>query len=235
MQDQTSPTGIFLSYRRSNAAAHAGRIRDRLAQALPQTDLFMDIDSIDAGSDFEVAIERALANASHLLALVASDRGGDQSIARLQNPGDYVRMEIKAALERGLTVVPVLLDGARMPDVADLPADIQGFARCNAIEVRQTRFDDDVANLVISIGGPNPTASTPAPPRVRPFRTFLLWAICGTLLAFLAAIVQKAATGLSLGYHLGPVGALMFVPGIALIAGALGVMRANRKTRRPLT
>jgi len=232
MQDRTAPKGIFLSYRRSNAAAHAGRIRDRLAQALPKTDVFMDIDSIDAGSDFEAAIEGALVDASHLLALVAVDRDGGQSIARLQDPSDYVRMEIKAALEGGLTVVPVLLDGARMPDAADLPADIQGFSRCNAIEVRQTRFDDDVANLVRSIGGPAPAPMDPEPAPARPFRAFLLWAICGAFMAFVAAILQKAATGFSLGYHLGPVGAVMFVPGIAFIAGTIGAIRANRKSRR---
>ena len=222
-----APTGVFISYRRANASAHAGRLRDRLTAAFPGMPIFMDVDSIEAGSNFEDAIKQAIGGTSHLLALVAPDLGDSDHLARLNQPGDFVRLEIAAALAANRRVIPVLLDDARMPAEADLPNDLAAFAKCNAVEIRHSRFDDDAANLIQALGGVRPQAG--ASP-LRQVGTFLAWAAGGGLAAFLAVVAQNAATGLSLGYYLGPFLAVAFVPAIACVAGAFGLYRL--KSRR---
>lgn len=227
----TPPTGIFVSYRRSNASAYAGRIGDRLRAAYPDIPIFMDVESIDAGQDFEQAIGAALAGASHLISLVALDRDGRPSLDRLNDPEDYVRLEIAEALRRGLVVIPVLLDSARMPSAENLPPTLQDYARLNALEVRHTRFEDDVRHLIGVMGGGR-TKKAAAP--FRPVRAFLVWSVAGALLGFLAAVIANAITGLSLAYMLGGrAAAVAALPVIAAVSGAFGVYRAWRAAQKP--
>ena len=224
-----APTGIFLSYRRSNAAAYAGRISDRLNQAYPDIPVFMDVDSIAAGRDFEAAIADALAGASHLISLVAHDEDGQSSLDRLQDPEDYVRMEIAEALRRELVVIPVLLDGARMAKEEDLPEALLPYAKLNALDVRHSRFEDDVRNLIRAIGGGRDLGEARA---FRPIRAFFSWATGGVVLGLLAAVVANAATGQSLAYMLGGrAAAIAALPTVAAVFGCFGLWRARRRTR----
>ena len=109
--------GIFISYRRQDAAGNAGRLYDRLARHFGAERVFMDVEGIEPGLDFVEALEGAVASCEVLIVVIgagwlATDNAGKR---RLDDPKDFVRIETAAALARHIRVVPVLVDGAVMP------------------------------------------------------------------------------------------------------------------------
>lgn len=143
--------GVFLSYRRSDTAGHAGRLSDDLARHFRRPVVFRDIDSIDAGSDFVHALETAIGQASVAIVLIGdtwlSAAAGDGS-RRLDDPQDHVRREVAMALANPrLTVVPVLVEDATMPTESELPEPLQRLTRLQAIELSERRWDYDVGEL----------------------------------------------------------------------------------------
>jgi hypothetical protein len=148
---------IFLNYRREDASGHAGRIWDALRYGLGEEpgfaheQLFMDVDTIDVGVDFGEVIQEAVGSCDVLVAVIgrqwltASDTKGRR---RLDSPNDFVRLEIEAALERGVRVIPALVQGAEMPSSEDLPGSLAPLARRNALELSDTRWRFDVGRLV---------------------------------------------------------------------------------------
>ena len=142
---------IFISYRREDSVGHAGRIFDRLAEQLGRDQVCRDIDSLPPGEDFVLAIKQIVERSDVLLALIgprwitATD---DEGHWRLANEDDPVRLEIVTALQNNVRVVPVLLQGARMPKAKDLPGDLASLAHKNAVEIRDTSFDQDVSHLL---------------------------------------------------------------------------------------
>lgn len=143
---------IFLSYRRDDAAGHAGRLHDALLEHFRRDQIFMDIDAIEPGLDFVESIERALSQCDVLLVLIGPRWLAEQGSGgrrRLDDPGDFVRLEVQAALSRGdLRVVPVLIQGAQMPAAEDLPDELRSLVRRNALEVSDTRWGYDVSQLI---------------------------------------------------------------------------------------
>lgn len=133
------PGSIFISYRRSDSIAEAGRIYDKLVEAFGAERIFKDVDNIPYGADFVAYLDQAVAQCDVLMPLIGktwlnvTDAEGKR---RLDDPHDFVRIEIAAALKRDILVLPVLLDGAVMPGPADLPEDLQTLARRNAARVR---------------------------------------------------------------------------------------------------
>lgn len=146
---------IFVSYRREDSAAYAGRLYDRLATRFGVDSVFMDVDSIHPGQDFQDALDLMLRSCDAVLVVVGkgwlSATGGGRA-RRLDEPNDFVRAEIKTALQRGIPVVPILVGAASMPSAEDLPADLVPFARRQAIEIRDYHFHRDVDDLLESLG-----------------------------------------------------------------------------------
>ena len=146
---------IFLSYRRDDSSGYAGRLYDRLCQHFGRDNLFMDIDTISPGSDFVEAIKDAVGSYDVLLAVIgrqwltSTDPRGQR---RLDNPEDFVRLEIMTALARNIRVIPVLVGGATMPHPTELPAVLQALARCQALVVGD-HFYPDVDHLIAEVGG----------------------------------------------------------------------------------
>jgi hypothetical protein len=142
--------GIFISYRRDESAGYAGRIADSFVEHFGEDNVFRDIDSLEPGLDFAEAIERAVGSSEVLIAVIgrgwltATDATGQ---LRLQDPHDYVRMEIAAALQRNIRVVPLLVQGASMPSADELPDDLSPLARRNAFELHDSSWRDDVRRL----------------------------------------------------------------------------------------
>jgi hypothetical protein len=134
---------IFISYRREDGAAFAGRLFDRLSGRFGAERVFMDVDDIEPGRDFVAAIEEAVAASSVLLVVI-----GRSWLRREIDDEDFVHREILAALRQGLKVIPILIEGASMPAAADLPGDLASFTRKNAIILRDSHFHDDVAVLL---------------------------------------------------------------------------------------
>ena len=146
-----SRASVFISYRREETAFAAGRLFDGLTEHFGPRQVFKDVDSIRAGDDFVDAISRAVGSCDVLLALIGKTWltcTGDGGLRRLDDPADFVRLEIEAALTRGVRVIPILVDGARMPGADALPAALSALVRRHAVELSDTRYHDDLARLI---------------------------------------------------------------------------------------
>ena len=146
--------GIFLSYRRDDTEHAAGRLGDRLAVRFGRQRLFIDVESIPPGRDFADAIEQAIARCDVVVALIGvkwTSATDDQGVRRLDDPEDFVALELRTALGRGIPVIPVLVDGAAMPKSTELPHDLEPLARRNAIHLDAESFGRDAAFLIDSL------------------------------------------------------------------------------------
>jgi formylglycine-generating enzyme required for sulfatase activity len=158
---------VFICYRRDDSAGHAGRVHDRLVQAFGRDLLFMDVDAIRLGVDFVEALRDEVAKCDVLLAVIgphwidARDAKGNR---RLDSTGDFVRIEIATALQRNIPVIPILLDGAGIPTVEQLPKDLQGLARRNGLDVRHASFHNDMDKLIAGLKGASSGADPPGDP-----------------------------------------------------------------------
>ena len=115
---------IFLNYRREDTSGHAGRLYDALAGRFGRDNVFMDVDTIGLGSDFATVIEGAVKQCDVLVALIGSrwlDAADADGRRRLDDPDDFVRLELESALTSDLSVVPVTVQGAVFPDPSVLP------------------------------------------------------------------------------------------------------------------
>src|ERR671910_735416 len=146
--------GMFISYRRDESAGYTGRIADRFTEHFGKDRVFRDIDSIEPGLDFAEAIESAIGSSGVMLAVIgknwltATDAAGRE---RLQDPNDYVRMEIAAALQRNMRVIPVLVQGASMPGKNEFPEIFPPLTRRNAFELHDSSWGDDVGRLISAL------------------------------------------------------------------------------------
>jgi len=154
---------IFINYRREDSRNIAGRLRDRLADAFGRTNLFMDVDSIPPGRDFARLLNDRVATCEILLAVIGPnwlDIKSEEGNRRLFAADDFVALEIAAALGRDISVIPILVDGARMPKVSELPGSLQPLAHRNAIVVRHDCFGRDADALIQAIRASQPPRST---------------------------------------------------------------------------
>ena len=150
---------IFISYRRGDSAGHAGRIYDHLIAHFGQGQVFMDVDAIRPGVDFVEVVQEAIGASDCLIAVIGTEwlTASDSTEIggrRLEDPDDMVRLEIATALERGIPVIPVLVQGAQMPRGNDLPDVLKPLASRNALEVSDTRFRSDVDRLIETLEAP---------------------------------------------------------------------------------
>jgi hypothetical protein len=159
--DSLAVGGFFISYRRDDAAGHAGRLFDRLAGRFGREAVFMDHSTLAPGENFRGAIVASLSKADAVFAVIGprwADARDEQQALRLTQPDDFVRLEILTALEMSTRVIPLLVGGATMPGEADLPAELLPLVRLQAWELRDARFDDDLQALLAQL--PSPAAPT---------------------------------------------------------------------------
>lgn len=145
---------IVISYRRQDSEAVAGRIRDRLAGHYGAESVFMDIDSIPFGTDFREHIKKVLGQTDIVLAIIGPRWTGPRRgrPARIKEPNDPVRIEVERALEHGVPLVPVLVNGAQVPKPSELPEALQDLSYRNAAEVDSGRdFHPHVDRLIRSM------------------------------------------------------------------------------------
>jgi len=136
-------TRIFISYRRSDAGWPARWLADRLSRQFGTSVVFQDVESIQPGDDVAVKIEAAVGACSVLLAVIGPQWLAAEGEAgrRLDDPRDWVRLEIEAAVKRRILIIPVLVDGARMPSAGDLPPSIVDLTRRQAVSLSPSSFD----------------------------------------------------------------------------------------------
>lgn len=146
---------IFINYRRGETAGEAMALFNQLSAALGKDSVFMDVANIDLGRDFREALNERLASCDLMLAIVGRgwvDGKGASGRRRLDEPNDYVRLEIAAALKRNIPVLPVLVQGVHMPSADELPEDLGDFAFRNAFELSHSRWDSDVREMLKRLG-----------------------------------------------------------------------------------
>lgn len=161
---------IFISYRRADSATASGRIYDRLVRDFGKGDVFKDVDDIPPGADFADYIQQSLRQCAVVLVVIGPrwlEVRTKQGERRLDDPADYVRLEIETALSLGLVVIPLLVDGARPLDGgADLPESLRRLTRVNAVEVRNDPdFTRDMERVTAEIKRHVPATPPPPPPR----------------------------------------------------------------------
>ena len=154
---------VFISYRREDAAGHAGRLCDRLTARFGHARVFMDLQDIAPGQDFAQSIDDTIA-ACQCVVVVIGPRWLENLQQRAPGGEDFVQHEIAAALRRSVTIIPVLVGGARMPSAGQLPAELAALGHRNALEVRDERFDEDAARLADAVGAHVPSGATSAGP-----------------------------------------------------------------------
>ncbi len=145
---------VFLSYRRDDSAAYAGRVYDRLVARFGADQVFMDIDRIAPGENFVDAINRHVVESSAVLVLIGprwADARGRSGQRRLHEVGDFVCLEVGAALQSAVRVVPVLVGGATMPRAQELPEVLRPLVALQALEISDGRFHYDVGRLIDAI------------------------------------------------------------------------------------
>jgi hypothetical protein len=143
-------SGIFISYRRSDSKSDARSICQRLEKSFGKRKVFIDVDSIRPGENFQSVLKNDLEKCSTMIVVI-----GPRWLELLRPSGptdretrhDYVRLEVASALERKLPIIPVLVDGATMPDAKDLPDDLKALALRQAFSVRHDSFPRDMWGL----------------------------------------------------------------------------------------
>ena len=167
-------SGIFISYRREDSIAYAGRLFDQLADRFGEERIFMDIDTMKVGLDFVEQIEKAVQSCHVLIAVIGKtwvNIQDEEGKRRLDNPEDFVRVEIQAALARNIPVIPLLVGGAGMPKASDLPKLIAKLARRHAMKMSDERFRADATRLIEQISEyviEPETEPPPLPPEPEP-------------------------------------------------------------------
>ena len=159
---------IFINYRRGDDPGYAGRLCDQLREAFGTNQVFMDAQDIAPGDDFVKVLTDQVSSCDVLLVVIgktwtkAKDADGER---RLDNPQDFVRIEIEAALRLGKRVVPVLVNRAEMPTAEQLPESLRALVRRNAVRLTHERFNSDVQGLISDL----PVDAKTAPEHQYPF------------------------------------------------------------------
>ena len=154
---------IFISYRRDDAFGHAGRMYDRLVYRFGPENIFMDLDSMQPGLDFEQVIEDTIARCDAVIAIIGKAwlSPTAEGASRLDDPHDWVRLELTYALRKKVRLIPVLFDGAGLPSAAELPSDLSALRRLHSIELSQATWNATATDLINTIDRLHPTTRRP--------------------------------------------------------------------------
>ena len=150
-EDDARFKGVFISYRRSEAAAYAGRLYDRLSARFGREKVFIDTENVAWGEDFVEAITSAAESCAVMIALVS--REWSRGAGGREEVDDYVRLEVATALVRKIRVIPILIQGASMPAQKELPEDLTPLVRRNALALSDNRWERDVEDLMKTLEG----------------------------------------------------------------------------------
>ena len=213
---------IFVSYRRSDSRNAAARLVDRLVPVEGIEKVFFDIESIKAGENFADRIVEALQKSEVCLVLIGEDwvAKDDNNKSRLEKADDFVRMEVLAALQSSVSVIPVLLDNTLMPNPKALPKELRALTSLNAAYLRHETFKQDVNALTDMLLGQEQLMPQRKANRLRK----VVESICGFAVAAIVlvmlAMVHRATVGGALEQSIGPLLTKLVVV-VSLAMGAL--------------
>jgi hypothetical protein len=219
---------IFISYRRSDTAAYAGRLHDRLAAHFGSSAVFLDTDDITPGAEFVRVIEARIATCSAFLTVIGegwlSDADGRR---RLEKYDDPVRREIESAIQHRVPIIPIVVGSAAMPESRELPESIRCLAERSALRVTHEMFDESVEKLIKTLS-PRGYSSLSAP-RPVVLRTTLpaLFGTAATVLFFNSSSITQSVP-------IGPAETVVIFVCWLFVSGTTGwVVRKMLKGSRP--
>jgi len=210
---------IFISYRRDDTEGEAGRLFDDLTRSFGEDSVFMDVSGINPGVDFRKAIDDNVASCGVLLAIIGpawSSMKNSAGERRLDDPNDFVRLEIASALARNIAVIPVLVHDAKMPRPEELPDNLKDLAYRNSVEITHARWNSDVQLLTqaleqyvaesaptdtkpvhatVAVQLPPPTAPAGKAPSSRPSRMPLIVGIGAAVVLALGVVAFMVFRG----------------------------------------
>jgi tetratricopeptide (TPR) repeat protein len=191
---------VFISYRRDDTSGYASRLDADLSSAFGRARVFRDVKSIEAGRAFVTEIEAAIGSASAVLVVIGREWVSctdERSRRRLDDPQDLVRLEVVSALNSAARVIPVLVDGARMPNADELPEPLGPLTANHAVVLSDEHWPEDVERLVATIEAvPDGPRRSQWPRWLRP-RATLRWiasslAVVSAVLGILGVSVRSA-------------------------------------------
>lgn len=228
---------IFISYRREDSSGDARALRDTLARYFGSEAIYLDVDDVAPGADFPTAIRNELKRCKVLLALIGKSwltACNPDGVRRIDDPDDFVRMEVGAALTRGVLVIPITLQDQKPPPSEALPNALKPLARRQAFALRHDRWEADVSLLVEQI---NAVLSSRSPRSILvdlPSRPGTKWSTGWrfSMCLFIAAVLIALA-----GYVLASATPLPFqystLPTLAAVGGVAGVAHGYRQHTSP--
>lgn len=227
---------IFISYRRDDTKAIAGRVSDRLAQLLPKRDIFFDVSVIKGGEKFEERIRNSVDKSDFVLAFIGSSwlaPSAQSTIPRICEEKDYVRMEISRALAEEKLIIPVLIDGTAMPNDTLLPEDIRPITKRNALPLRHDTFDADLDAIMLAGAGYKLTDAL-ANKRHRILKkgfASLAGAVAGLAISVVGALLHVLILGMPVSMTIGRVATTFLILSCALIGALAGWILGSRGAR----
>lgn len=156
--------GIFINYRKDDSVYLAESLDRRLREVFGDERVFLDSSNLRPGIEFPDEIRRRLDESTVLLALIGDswlNTEDAEGRRRIDDLNDWVRLEIRSALDRKITVIPVLLDGVRLPKTEELPEDIAGIKVRGYFDVRRRHSQDDISVLIKELKRHIPTRPKP--------------------------------------------------------------------------
>lgn len=222
---------IFISYRRSDASGHAGRLNDYLADYFGSDKIFFDVDTIEPGTDFAQRIANELDNSDAVLVMIGNqwlETKQEAGKRRLDNPDDYVRIEIQTALRKKIQVIPILVQGVQMPSSDMLPEAIRDLSRRNAIRLNDDHWNSDCGFVAAILKNVLNVSKSLKEQKIRRYTSivFILTALV-TLSALLYEVVDWDYIGW--GYTLQFLLAVIFLGGAAVNVAVITYLLGNIK------
>src|SRR4051795_3913161 len=200
---------IAISYRRQDSSPVAGRLYDRLQAEFGKGSVFMDFDSIPYGVDFREHIKQTLERAKVVVAIIGPEWSGGQDLSsrRIDDPTDFVRLEVASALENGIPIIPVLINNTPMPEAKSLPPELEGLAFRNGLALDtgidfHHHADRLIAGIHRVVDPPKP--AEPAPPAPPPPSAALAAQKSSKLLPVSILIAVVAWAGIAAWFSLTP-------------------------------
>jgi hypothetical protein len=226
---------VFISYRRSDTQDFSGRLADCLDSTPGISHVFIDVNGIQPGDNFEARIRAALDQCDAVIIVIGPNWCGktDGSASKIFRENDFVRLETRLALESPIRVFPVLANNSSMPPPADVPDDLRPLLAIHATRVRHSDFQYDTTVLVDALFSRKKPDAVELLLQRFPVLAAIVRSFLGSCVAMALLVVALAifnsATGKSLSNVLGGAGPVLIFVSLVVMGGAAAPWLMSKK------